>query len=384
MPWNKTEPMNEKVKFVSAYLNNNYGTFQSLCDRFHISRKTGYKIINRFKQHGPEGLIDRSRAPKKHGRRMPEYIEHSILELKDKYPKWGAKKIYNWLLQERPTEPWPAKSTIDELFKRHGLVRPAKRKKRVAPYTEPFVLCTEPNDSWSIDYKGQFKLLNGQMCYPLTVTDNFSRYILAIDGSTKIATKSVKSVLEALFFEFGLPKSIKSDNGSPFAGNGLGGLSRLSVWLIKNGVIPERIKPGRPQENGRHERMHLVLKEETTKPPQDNMHKQQALFNQFINMFNEERPHEGIDFKRPSHLYEPSERTYYGKPKKVEYDESFMHKRAIRTNGTMKWNSKELFISETLVGETIGMKPHSEDEWLIFFSSMPIGVFKSLSRILCK
>lgn len=376
MSWLETEPMNEKMKFISVYLDSkNELTFQELCHNFNISCKTGYKYINRFKSDGIDGLKERSRSPHTNAKKMPLFIEETILELKYKYPNWGSKKISNWLIQEHADIVWPAKSTIDDLFKRHHLVRPAIRKRRVAPYQQPFISLVQPNDSWSIDYKGQFRLGNNQLCYPLTITDNFSRFILAIEGSERILGVTVKQVLTRLFLEFGLPLGMRSDNGPPFASVGLGGLSVISVWLIRLGIVPERIRPGHPEENGRHERMHLTLKKETTMPPQWDHDEQQRSFDLFKKMFNEERPHEGIEFQRPSWLYTHSPRTFPSKLPKVEYDSSFDIKRKIRTNGTMKWKGKEIFLTETLSGDTIAMKPHSENEWTIFFSFLPIGIF---------
>jgi transposase InsO family protein len=267
MPWIETEPMNEKIKFIAAYLNNEASTFQELCKRFKISCKTGYKYINRYKEEGIDGLKERSRAPDIQANKMPSFIEDSILNVKGHHPTWGAKKIRNWLIQEKSEILWPAKSTIDDLLKRQGLVTPAKRKRTVTPYTQPFMLCGEANDCWSIDYKGQFLLANEQLCYPLTVTDNFSRFLLAVEGSKQISGAKVKKALTHLFLEFGLPWALRSDNGHPFASHAIAGLSELSVWIIKLGIIPERIRKGHPEENGRHERMHLTLKRETASPP---------------------------------------------------------------------------------------------------------------------
>jgi putative transposase len=303
MPWLETEPMNERVKFIAAFLDKQYATFLELCDNFNISPKTGYKYINRYKTEGLDGLKERSRRPSHNANRMPELIEENILNLKKHRPTWGAKKVLNWLRQEQSHIPWPAKSTIDELFKRHHLIKPRKRKKQVAPYTEPFLLCQKPNDIWSIDYKGHFRLGNKEYCYPLTVTDNFSRYLLAVEGSNRISLVEAKRVLTLLFSEFGLPLAMRSDNGVPFAGTGLGGLSQLAIWLIKLGIIPERIRKGHPEENGRHERMHFTLKQETALPPQYDQKQKQLCFNSFKTIFNEERPHEGINFNRPSWLY---------------------------------------------------------------------------------
>lgn len=375
MPWMETAPMNEKVKFISAYLNQDAGTFRALCERFNISCKTGYKYVNRYQTEGIDGLKARSSAPRQPINRLPECIEESILAVKHRHPYWGSKKLRHWLLQEKEDWPWPARSTIDALLKRHNLVRPAKRKRRVAPYTQPFILCGEPNDSWSMDYKGQFALGNRQLCYPLTVTDNFSRYLLAVDGALRISGDTTQQVLTRLFSEFGLPLAIRSDNGAPFAGNGIGGLSRLAVWLVKLGIVPERIRTGHPEENGRHERMHYTLKQETASPPQRDSASQQARFDAFKREFNEERPHEGIDFQRPAWRYVRSPRSLPKTLPQVEYDPHFTNTRRIRTNGTMKWAGKEIFISETLVNETIAMKPYSECEWIVYFSFLPLGIF---------
>lgn len=375
MPWLETEPMNEKVKFIIASLNNEESSFQALCERFNISRKTGYKYVKRFELEGFDGLKDRSRAPLCQANKMPLYIEECILDLKAQRPTWGSKKIRSWLIQEKSEGNWPAKSTIDELFKRHHLVIPSKRKRRIVPYTDPFVLCDNPNDSWSMDYKGQFILGNQQWCYPLTITDNFSRCLLAAEGAHQISGAQVKRVLTRLFLEVGMPLAIRSDNGSPFASTGLGGLSQLAVWLIKLNIIPERIRCGHPEQNGRHERMHLTLKKETALPPQWDLLKQQQKFDEFKLVFNEHRPHEGIEFNRPAWLYRASSRSFPSKIPSVEYDSTYENTRKIRNNGTMKWRSREIHVSETLVKETIAMRPYSSHEWLLYFSFMPIGIF---------
>lgn len=375
MPWKETVIMNEKIKFISAYLERKEETFLSVCERFSISTKTGYKYIKRYETEGIEGLKEHSRAPHCKANQMPEWKENAILEVKYRYPSWGAKKILNYLHQESPCTDWPVKSSIEDLLKRHNLVRPAKRKRATPPYTEPFLLIQKPNDSWSIDYKGQFILGDKTPCYPLTITDNFSRYLLAVEGSRRISGETTKTVLLALFTEFGLPLAIRSDNGSPFAGNGLAGLSRLAVWLIKLGIIPERIRPGHPQENARHERMHLTLKKETASPPYDNQEKQQQAFDEFKQVFNEQRPHEGIDFQRPCWLYSSSDRALPSKLPSIEYDESFFFKRRVKSNGIIKCFGKEVFVSETLDKETIAFKPYSKDEWLVYFSFLPIGIF---------
>lgn len=373
MSWNETCTMKERIKFILAY-EADVQPFSALCENFQISRKTGYKWVDRYEAEGLKGLEDKSRAPLHHPNQLSEQIESIIVEAKGKYPHWGPKKLISWLGQEYSHLEWPASSTVGDLLKRHGLVKPRKKRTRTPPYTQPFELCLSPNDVWSIDYKGNFILGDGQNCYPLTLTDNYSRYILACDAFPAILGLDVKKTLIRVFREHGLPKAIKSDNGSPFSTRGLAGLSQLAVWWIKLGIVPERIKPGCPQENGRHERMHLTMKQEVATPPKETMLIQQRALDDFQYEFNHQRPHEGIDNKRPAWLYTKSPRVYPEHLKQMEYD-SNITTRKIRTNGTMKWNGKEIFVSETLTGERIGLVPISDIEWEIQFSQLAVGIF---------
>jgi putative transposase len=373
MSWNETCTMKERIKFILAY-EADLLSFSDLCKDFQISRKTGYKWVKRYDTEGFKGLKNQSRAPLHHPNQLSEEIESQILDAKGKFPHWGPKKIINWLIQEYSHLEWPAKSTAGDLLKRHGLVKPRKRRIRTPPYTKPFELCAEPNDVWSIDYKGNFILGDGQGCYPLTLTDNYSRYLLACDAFPAILGLDVKRTLMRLFREYGLPKAIKSDNGSPFSTRGLAGLSKLAVWWIKLGIVPERIKPGCPQENGRHERMHLTMKQEVATPPKRTMLLQQRALDDFQNEFNHQRPHEGIDNQRPAWLFTQSPRAYPEQIKQMEYD-SNITTRKIRTNGTMKWNGNEIFVSETLTGERIGLIQVSDIEWEVQFSQLTVGIF---------
>lgn len=373
MSWSETCPMKERIKFIMAY-ESNILPFSDLCKDFQISRKTGYKWIKRYIAEGFMGLENQSRAPLSHPNQLSEEVESLILQAKKARSHWGPKKIIDWLTQEHSHIEWPARSTASDLLKRHGLVQPRKKRIRTPAYTQPFELCTAPNDVWSIDYKGNFILGDGQSCYPLTLTDNYSRFLLACDAFPSISGQDVRKTLIRLFREYGLPKAIKSDNGSPFATRSLAGLSRLSVWWIKLGIIPERIKPGAPQENGRHERMHLTMKQEVAMPPKETMVLQQRALDAFQNEFNHDRPHEGIESQRPAWIYAQSPRVYPEKLKQIEYD-SNITTRKIRTNGTMKWDGKEIFISETLIGERIGLTPITDEDWKIQFSHITIGLF---------
>lgn len=373
MSWNETCTMKERIKFILAY-EADLLSFSDLCKDFQVSRKTGYKWVNRYDKEGFKGLENQSRAPLHHPNQLSEEIESLILSAKGTYPHWGPKKIINWLGQEYRHLEWPASSTAGDLLKRHGLVKPRKNRIRTPPYTKPFELCTASNDVWSIDYKGNFILGDGQWCYPLTLTDNYSRYLLACDAFPAISGLDVRRTLIRLFRTHGLPKAIKSDNGSPFSTRGLAGLSKLAVWWIKLGIVPERIKPGCPQENGRHERMHLTMKQEVATPPKGTMLLQQKALDDFQNEFNHQRPHEGIDNQRPAWLFTQSPRAYPEQLKQVEYD-SNMITRKIRTNGTMKWNGTEIFVSETLTGERIGLIQVNDIEWEIQFSQLTVGIF---------
>jgi len=373
MSWSETCPMKERIKFILAY-ESNLLSFSDLCNEFHVSRKTGYKWINRYNADGFSGLENHSRARLHHPNELSADIKSLILDAKKVHAKWGPRKLIQWLTQEHPHIEWPASSTAGELLKRHGLVEKSRKRIRTPIYTQPFELCCAPNDVWSIDYKGNFILGNGQSCYPLTLTDNYSRYLLACDAFNSISGLDVKKTLIRLFREHGLPKAIKSDNGSPFATRSLAGLSRLAVWWIKLGIIPERIKPGCPQQNGRHERMHLTMKQEVAMPPKENMLLQQEALDAFQKEFNYQRPHEGIDNNRPGWLFTQSPRAYPEELKPIEYDSNLIT-RKIRTNGTMKWGGKEIFVSETLIGERIGLVQISDIEWKIQFSHLSIGLF---------
>jgi transposase InsO family protein len=299
--------MNQKTQFVSEYLRHSL-SFTELCQRYHISRKTGYKWINRYEAEGPSGLADRSRRPRSSPDQTPEAVRLAILEARRRHPSWGAKKLLKLLERRTPQLPWPSRWTICEILKREGLVRQRTQRRKVGHPGKPSSIVTAPNELWCVDFKGEFKTRDGRYCYPLTVTDSYSRYLLGCQGLLSTETLGAKEVFTRLFKKYGLPAAIRSDNGTPFASTALGRLSQLSVWWIRLGIRPELIEPGKPQQNGQHERMHRTLKAETTRPPEANLAKQQRLFNRFIREYNEVRPHEGIELKTPATLYEASAR----------------------------------------------------------------------------
>ena len=319
MSWKEVNPMQQKILFIADYLRQT-SSLTALCFQYGISRKTGYKWIQRFESSGIDGLNEQSRRPNSNPAKTPYRFQQAIIELRQKYKTIpGAKKIQVMLAQRYPNEVIPSKSTIYNILNQAGLVQSKRRKRRVAPYPQPFSPVTDINELWSVDYKGQFKLNNGQWCYPLTVMDHKSRYLFACDALKGPLLKETKSVFIRLFKEYGLPSRMRSDNGTPFASIACGGLSQLSIWWIKLGIQPERIEPGKPQQNGRHERMHRTLKKATTRPPSNNMKKQQIRFDAFCKEYNEERPHEALQQKTPASQHASSHREYPDKLTTLQY-----------------------------------------------------------------
>lgn len=371
MPWKMERPMDQKVKLISLWMDGIYGITE-LSIRFRVSRKTVYKWIDRYRREGSIGLEEKSRAAYKHSNTTdPSKIER-IIEFKLKHDKWGPKKIVNSLERIYPEEKWPSASTAGEWLKKNGLVKDRKLRRHVERYEDYFIDCMEPDDVWSADYKGQFRTNDRRVCYPLTVTDNYSRYLIACYGLEGPRYKETKECFERIFREYGLPIAIRTDNGTPFAGTGIGGLSRLSIWWIKLGIIPERIAPGEPQQNGRHERMHRTLKESTVNPAGENLNEQQKKFDFFRVEYNNERPHESIGMKRPCEVFKKSIRSFPVKIRAIEYPGNF-EVRSVRHNGEIKFEGDKYFVSELLHGENVGLKEVSDDCWQINFGIHKLG-----------
>ena len=370
MPWKESSVMDERLRFVARLLE---GEQMSLvCREFGISRKTGYKIFDRYKEHGLEALTDRSRRPVRYGNQLPQQVESLIVSLKQNKPHWGARKIRELLIRRLAGDVRvPAKSTIHAVLDRHGLVKRMGRRRNRATGTA-LSLGAEPNDLWCADYKGEFQLGNKAYCYPLTVTDHASRYLLLCEALESTREELAFTAFERLFKERGLPGAIRSDNGVPFASpNALFNLSKLSVWWLRLGIAIERIKPGHPQQNGRHERMHLTLKKEATRPPGLNSLQQQAKFDDFVQEFNAERPHQALDMKCPGELYTPSQRSYQGLSE-LAYP---FHDRAILVTacGRLCLHRKKINISTVLAGQTLGIKEVDEGIWLVSFMHYDLG-----------
>lgn len=371
MPWKECNHVDERLKFVARLLDGE--KMAPLCSEFGISRKTGYKIFERYKQCGLEGLTDRSRKPQRYANQLPFQIEKTILQIKQERPFWGAPKIREKLIRQYPDVRPPAQSTVHAVLDKHGFVNKLRKRRYQAKGTG-LSYSNQPNNLWCADYKGEFLLGNRQYCYPLTITDFSSRYLLACEGLHSTQEQYAFTVFERVFKEFGLPLAIRTDNGVPFsAPNALFGLSKLSVWWLRLGIAIERIKPGNPQQNGRHERMHLTLKKEATKPAGQNFLQQQEKFDHFIQEYNNERPHQALGMKYPAELYVPSLRKYQGLPE-IEYP---LHDKTITVTqcGRICLRSKKINFSIVFAGQNVGIKEVDDQVWLVSFMQYDLGYF---------
>jgi transposase InsO family protein len=365
--------MNERQLFINAW-HEPGSNISRLCRRFNISRKTGHKWIDRFRQEGLPGLNDRSRARLTQSHQTSEAVVEKILEIKSRHPYWGPVTIGSVLYRTDPNYDWPADSTIGAILKRHGLVKSRRKRHKVPPQTQPLAHAIAPNDVWSGDFKGQFVMGNGRTCYPLTMSDNCSRLLISCQGLYGPRLKPAMSVYKRAFQEYGLPKRIRTDNGFPFAMVTLGGLTPLSVWLIKLGVLPERIDPGCPQQNGRHERMHRTLKAATAAPPRGNLSAQQRAFNDFRREFNEQRPHQSLGKGVcPIDRHQPSHRSYPEKLEDIEYSEHLI-KRKVKCGGYIKLHGHSFYLTRQLIGEPVGLEPIGIDLWQLYFGELKLGV----------
>ena len=372
--------MEERLRFVARLLEGE--GMSEVCRAFAISRKTGYKIWERYRQEGLEALTDRSRRPVRHANQLPHPIERLIVETRREKPHWGARKIRELLVRMLAGDVRiPAKSTVHAVLDRHGLVRHARQRRRFKAAGTPLSTALAPNELWCTDFKGEFKTGNGRYCYPLTVTDQASRYVLACEALESTREQPVIEAFVRLFKERGLPAAIRSDNGLPFASpNGLYNLSRLSVFWLRLGIAIERIRPGHPQENGRHERMHLTLKQETTRPPAANALQQQDRFDRFVGEFNAERPHEALAMKTPSEIYSASDRPWQGLPA-LQYP---FHDRDVLVTecGRICMHRKKINISTVLGGQRLGITQVDDGIWLVSFMQYDLGYIDLEQRTL--
>jgi len=381
MPWKETSAVDERMKFVALFQSGEF-TVTELCERFGVSRRVGHKWLRRYEEEGVQGLFDRSRAPRSRPGRTALDAEQLLIAARLERPHWGPKKLLPWLQRQHPDVKLPSRSTAHDILKRHGLVRTRKRRRRTGSGpTGPLRAGQRPGEVWCADFKGQFRLRNGQLCYPLTISDHHSRFLIRCDALSSTASAPCLRVFEDAFEEHGLPEVIRTDNGTPFASTGLAGLSRLSAWWVRLGIEPQRITPGHPQENARHERMHRTLKDETTRPPGRDMGHQQELFDAFQHEYNVERPHEGLEGETPGSRYTPSDRPLPEDSHDPEYPGHFELRRVSRRGRTSLFK-QPVHIGEAFAGQLVGLEPIEHDRWRIHFFDWHLGVFdESTGRV---
>jgi putative transposase len=357
MGWKERSRVDERMLLIGEYLKGERA-MTDLCQEFGVSRKTAYKWVARYKDDGPAGLVDKSRAPLSHPARIDTVVVEAVLEARRTHSHWGPRKILAWLSRKQPQFERPAVSTVSAIFAKYGLTRTRQARRRTPPYTDPFSEAKAPNQLWCTDFKGDFRTGDGRRCYPLTLTDACSRMLLRCTALPSTKVIGVRPIFEEAFRELGLPEKIRSDNGTPFASRGAGGLSRLSIWWVKLGIRHERIQPGHPEQNGRHERMHRTLKQETLRPPAGTFRKQQARFDAFRREYNEERPHESLEDRPPAALYAPSSRELPRRLEHPSYPEAF-ETRKVTASGRIRWKGELVTINHALEGEWIGIERRS-------------------------
>ena len=372
MPWRETCVQEQRVRFIHDWQKRE-DTMAELCRRHGVSRRIGYKWVGRYEQGGLGALQDRPRAPQRHPNQTPPEIEQRILDLRGAHSRWGPTTLKAVLERQDDGVDWPARSTIGNLLERNGLTVPRRRRPRAAPTQSPLTPMEQPNWVWSIDFKGWFLTLDGQRCDPLTISDGASRYLLRCHVVARPDGKHVRPLMEATFREYGLPWVMRSDNGPPFATVGVHGLSSLAVWWIKLGIIPERIEPGHPEQNGRHERMHRTLKQETALPPRATQRAQQRAFDGFRREYNEERPHQGLGLKTPAECYHRSWREYPARIEEPEYPGEWELRRV--SKGEIRWRVKRVYVGNSLNGERVGLEPLADGVWRVWFSFYELGIF---------
>jgi putative transposase len=371
VPWNEKSILDERVSFIIDWQRGE-ATVAELCRRYGVSETTGHETINRFKSEGWDGLKEHSRAPHCHPNAVAEGIAVAVLAVRRQHPTWGPKKIQAWLAAKRPDEAWPAQSTIGVLLDRAGLVVRRRVRRRAPPQPGPLSPVRLPNDVWGVDFKGWFRTTDGARCDPFSLSDLHSRYVLRLQALARTDAAHVWPVFDAAFREFGLPLVVRSDNGAPFASVGLAGLSPLAIRLIKAGVRPERIAPGKPQQNGRHERMHRTLKAETANPPAADLRRQQQRFDRFRREFNEDRPHEALGQTTPASVYTPPLRRWGGRLREPEYDAQTAVRR-VRQSGEIKWRGTLVFLSQTLASEPVGLTEADDGRWRVSYGPLELG-----------
>ena len=381
MPWRETSVMDERLQLVRAYRRGEVAMAE-LCRQAGISRKTAYKWVERHRLQGIDGLVDRSRAPRVQGRQVAEALVRSIVTLKRRRRNYGPKKLLALLRERQPKVNWPSASTISAILDAEGLVKRQRRRRTTPAYPDVLRPTTHANAVWTADIKGQFRTGDRQWCYPLTIADGYSRFVLCCRGMPDLTGNLVWPGFESAFRQYGLPETIRTDNGNPFSNRGLA-ISRLTVWWIKLGIRHERIEPGHPEQNGCHERMHKTLKADTTQPrPSIHLAAQQQRFNRWRGRFNTERPHEALGQRPPSAFFTASRRPLPERLAEVVYPADFVV-RQVRHNGSIKWHSNLIYVCYPLVGESVGLEQIDQQRWRVYFAQQPIGIFdEHLKKVL--
>ena len=381
MPFKETNKIEQRILFVTE-AESSSESLSSLCSRYGISRVTGYKWLERYEEEGAQGLWERSRAPHQVKHALSEVLRQLIKKGWHAHPSWGPRKLLAWLKTRHPQEQWCAASTVGELLRREQLSGHRVYRRQSVARIEPLELYERPNQVWCTDFKGWFLLGNRQRCEPWTLSDGWSRYLLGVEALNRPELKAVRHGLEVAFKEYGLPEVIRSDNGRPFAGLGIGGLSQLAVWWMKLGIRPERIRPAQPQENGRHERMHRTLLE-VTRPPAMTLRGQQRRFRAFRQEFNHERPHEALGQKPPASVYQHSPRPYPAHLPQVGYESGIVIKRVYQ-HGDISWQGQRVFLNQALAGEDVGFEGVADGLWLVRFGRVKLVKWDEKKRQLKK
>lgn len=371
MPWKVSDVMEQRFQLIEHWRKGEE-CIADLARRFQISRRTIYKWLERYQLEGFAGLEDRSRAPLVQASQTAAEIEQWIVDARQARPRWGPKKLRNLLLRRKPEIAWPAESTIGLILHRHGLTQPQRKRRRTPPWSQPLAHARQPNDVWAIDFKGGFACQDGSWCEPLTVTDAATRYLLCCRQLPNHETATVEQQLRELFYRHGLPERIRSDNGTPFASTGVGGLSRLSVWWIKLGILPERIAAGEPQQNGRHERMHRTLEEEVGRPAASNLAEQQRRLEEFVEDYNQQRPHEALNGATPGERYRASERAYPERIGEMEYEAGVWARRADK-DGKIRWKQARCRVGMALAHEVVGLEEVNDGLYRVRFGPVILG-----------
>jgi putative transposase len=371
VPWKESDKMTERMKFISRYLEGE--RISDLSREFGISRQTGHTLVRRYREQGVVGLQDRSSRPHRSPQRTPDPIAKQVLGLRKRHPTWGPRKLRTRLEELQPETKWPAASTIGVLLEDAGMTKKRRRRRRATPSRTPLRNSQAPNEVWCIDFKGEFRMGNRSYCYPLTVSDHHSRYLLGCEALEGTRTQETELALQSVFSEYGLPDAMRSDNGTPFASTGRLGLSKLSVWLMRLGIALERIQPGRPDQNGRHERLHLTLKQETTRPASLHILAQQERFDAFRKTYNGVRPHEALGMKPPASVYKPSKKKFPERLPSLEYP---LHDHTIRvyTNGALYFPPLgQIQLGLAFIGQDVGLRELDEGTWLVSFMDLDLG-----------